>query len=180
MWSAGDASDDPPAQQDGDGAEPADGRQRDPDPAWIRGKDKEPGARPDKQPDKQPWDPKSVPAEVRDDIGGMLGLVATVLLPPLEKADPHCGGALADSFDRIVDKAIPLVCRSERVVKWMQAEGGGFMDWIGFAIACGPVARAVAEHHIVRTVEVVEEKDEETGKVTKVAQPVDFSQYQAA
>lgn len=178
LWSGSDGSDSAPAAAAATAGSPDAGApdrpQRDPDPSWMRDDGKKP-----EEPKKR-FDPKSVPAEVRDDIGGALGLAATVLLPPVERADPHCGGAVSDNFDRIIEKAIPLICRSERIVSWMQAEGGGFMDWLGLAIALGPVAKAVAEHHIVKTVEVVEEKDQETGEVRKIAQPVDFTQYKAA
>lgn len=178
LWSAGDGSDSAPAEAAAaDGPRAGDRPQRDPDPSWMRDDGKK---QQEQQEAKKRFDPKSVPAGVRDDIGGALGLAATVLLPPIERADPHCGGAIGDNFDRIIEKAIPLICRSERIVNWMQAEGGGFMDWLGLAIALGPVAKAVAEHHIVKTVEVVEEKDKETGEVRKIAQPVDFSQYKAA
>lgn len=176
LWTAEGAAagTEPDAAADADAAVPG---KRDPAPAWQRDDGSKPGAGDD---GKKPWDPKSVSAEVKDDIGGMLGLAAAIVLPAAEHADPHCGGALADNFDRIVEKAIPLICRSERVVKWMQAEGGGFMDWIGLGIALAPVGRAVAEHHILKTVEVVEEKDEATGRTIKIAQPVDFSLYTAA
>ncbi len=157
-------------QQDDEAAAPSpDGgsQQRDPAPAWQQ--HDAPDARPK-------HDPGKVPGHVKDDLRGVIGLFGMFVLPRVEAADPHCGGALVDNYEAIAERLVPLLCRSERVVKFLTADSGGMMDWIGLAMALAPVGRAVAEHHVFRTVEVV--RDEETGR--KVARAVDLSQYAAA
>lgn len=176
LWQVGTPSGAADAPDDSGHETGAEGQHRDPDPSWLRDDSKKDS----KGSDRPRFDPRSVSQETRDEIGSILGLIAVVLVSPIERADPVCGGALADSADKIIAKMIPLICRSERVVGWLSADGGGVLDWLGLAIALAPVIGAVFAHHVVHSVEVVEEQDEQTGKVVKIVQPVDYSQYAAA
>lgn len=158
----------------GDGAQADDtspAQPRDPAPAWMG----------DPEQDSSSGGGKPKPAKVevtqkvRDDVGGILGFAGALLLPPMVRADPHCGGALAQNWGQIADACIPLISRSQTVVRWLTTDSGGLMDWLGLAVALAPVGRAVLEHHVVKTVQVVENEDGE-----RVAQPADYSQFTAA
>jgi hypothetical protein len=50
------------------------------------------------------------------------------------------------------------MCRSERVIKFMTSTGGGFMDYVALGLALAPVGKAIADHHIFRTVDVVRDE----------------------
>src|SRR5581483_9755907 len=113
---------------------------RDPEPARLV--DGDAGARP--APAQRPEPPSK---EVVDDIAAMGGFVGVMLLPGLMRLDPHCGGALADNWDRVVGAAIPLICRSERVVQWVTGTSG-LRLWLGLAVALKPVGTAIVQHHI--------------------------------
>lgn len=126
--------------------------QRDPDPRHLSDDQPEPAA-----------DVEDVPQQVKDDIAGLAGLVGTPILAVLKSMDPYCGGALADAYEGIVDATLPLICRSSKIVRYFAEDKSDWMLWGKLAIALGPVARAIGEHHILRTVEVV--KDEKTGAV---------------
>lgn len=98
---------------------------------------------------------------VRDDVEGLLALLALPVGALAERRDPYCGAVFADSMPAIVTAAAPIVCKSERVVAWLTAGSGGLMDWIGLARALAPVAGAVLQHHVLRTVELDEDQADE-------------------
>jgi len=132
--------------------------QGDPEPGWFRD-----DAEPQAAAGKKRFTIDDVPREVQDQLAGVIGLAGTVMLPLVQAIDPFCGGQLAMNFQQIAEATVPLMCRSERVIKFMTATGGGFMDWISLGMALAPVASAVVRHHITRTVEVV--RDVNTGQV---------------
>lgn len=138
----------------GQAGSPAEGR--DPAPAWARD-----DARPD---GKRRLSFDEVPQNVKDDIAGLGGLVATPILALLQQADPYCGTALAQSFEPIVDATLPLICRSQRIVRYFSDDKADWLLWGKLAVALAPVGRAIAEHHLFRAVETV--LDTETGKRT--------------
>jgi hypothetical protein len=147
----------PKAQRPPDSAPAPDaGAGRDPDPGWLS-RDRE-----DPRPARLRME--DIPRQVTDDIAGLAGLVGTPILAVLQQADPYCGTALAQSYEGIVDATIPLICRSEKVVAYFTGDKSDWLLWGKLAMALAPVARAVTEHHIIRTVEVV--RDPETGAVS--------------
>jgi hypothetical protein len=121
--------------------------QRDPDPAWMTA-DEKPA-------EKRRRSIDDVPRAVVDDIAGFGGLIGAPLLAMLQQADPYCGTILAQSYEGIVDAVLPLVCRSEKIVAYFSGDKSDWLLWGKLAMACAPVARAVIEHHVTRTVEVV-------------------------
>lgn len=157
-----------PILWDGAGAEvPADGPaakapqerepevDRDPGPRWVaEEKDAPAGARVKYE---------DIPKAVKDDIAGLGGLVATPILALVKSVDPYCGGALADSFGDVMDATLPLICRSEKIVRYFSEDTADWLLWGKLALALAPVGRAIAEHHIFRSVEV--RRDEKTGQV---------------
>lgn len=130
--------------------------ERDPDPRHLS--------------DEAPPDGKlklaDVPQAVKDDIAGLAGLVGTPILAVLQSMDPYCGGAIADAYEGIVDATLPLICRSEKIVKYFSEDKADWLLWGKLALALGPVAKAIGEHHILHTVEVV--KDPKTGATSIV------------
>jgi hypothetical protein len=135
--------------------------QGDPDPGWF-GEDAEPQA----ADGKKRLSLEDVPQAVRDDIAGFAGLVGAPVLAMLQQADPYCGTILAQSFEPIVDACLPLICRSEKIVRYFSGDQSDWLLWGKLAMALAPVAKAVIAHHVTRTVEVV--RDPSTGQVNVV------------
>jgi len=133
--------------------------QGDPEPGWFR--EDEPQAVRAGKGRQLSFD--DVPQQVKDDIAGLAGLVGAPVLAMLQQADPYCGSVLAQSFEPIVDACLPLLCRSEKIVRYFTGDQSDWLLWGKLAMALAPVARAVIAHHVTRTVEVV--RDKETGAV---------------
>lgn len=127
------------------------GEHRDPDPSWLRDdrRDDEPGG-------KLKFD--DVPAQVKDDIAGLAGLVGVPILSMLQQIDPYCGGILAQSYENIVDACLPLICRSRKIVRYFEGDKSDWLLWGKLGIALRPFATAVLQHHVLRTVEVVRDE----------------------
>jgi hypothetical protein len=105
-----------------------------------------------------------VPQAVKDDMAGLAGLVATPILSILQTVDPYCGTVLAQNFGPVLDATLPIICRSEKIVAYFTTDQADWLLWGKLALALAPVAKAFADHHIFRTVQVV--KDPNTGQVT--------------
>lgn len=136
---------------------------RDPEPGWMRDDDAQPDG---KRGGKLSY--SDVPAAVKGDIAGMMGLVGTPVLAMLQSADPYCGGALAQSFEGIVDATLPLMCRSQKIVDYFSGDKSDWLLWGKLAMALAPVGRAIVEHHVTHTVALV--KNPKTGAVQVVRQ----------
>jgi hypothetical protein len=134
--------------------------QQDPDPGWMR----QDAAADSKKFSGSKLKFDDVPQAVKDDIAGLAGLVGTPILAVLKSIDPYCGTVLAENFEPVVDATLPLMCRSEKIVAYFTGDKADWLLWGKLAMALAPVGRAIAEHHIFKTVEVV--KDEKTGVVT--------------
>jgi hypothetical protein len=137
-------------------AEPADGH--DPDPAWVQ--DGKPAGR------KRRQSIEDVPKEIVDDMAGLAGLVGAPVLAILQQADPYCGSILAQNFEPIVDAVLPLLCRSKKITDYFAGDQSDWLLWGKLAMALAPVGRAIIEHHVFRSVEVV--RDPATGAVQVV------------
>lgn len=105
--------------------------------------------------------PVKVTAQVKKDMAGAAGLVGMMLLPPLVRKDPYCGGAATENFQAIVDATVPLLCRSQTIVEFFTEEHSDWMLWFKLAMALGPVAVAAGQHHLLKTVKIVERTDDE-------------------
>jgi hypothetical protein len=119
---------------------------------------------------------KSVPKvskKIQDDMAGSLGLIGALLGPPLMSADPYCAGAFFDNFETITAACLPLMCRSATIVGFFTDTGSDWMLWFKLAIALSPVTVAVGKHHILRSVEI--QQDKESGELFVV--PRDLSEY---
>lgn len=119
---------------------------RDPAPGWMS---------PEPQGRHRKLSIEQVPKQVQDDIAGMAGLVGTPILALARSIDPYCGGALADNFEGVIDATLPLICRSEKIVKYFSEDTADWLLWGKLAMALAPVGKAIAEHHVFHTVEVV-------------------------
>ena len=125
---------------------------RDPDPSWLRSE----GSQDGKDDGKLKFD--DVPGQVKDDIAGLAGLIGVPILSMLQQIDPYCGGALAQSYEHIVDACLPLICRSKKIVKYFEGDKSDWLLWGKLGIALKPFAAAVLQHHVLRTVEVVRDE----------------------
>jgi hypothetical protein len=134
----------------------------DPEPAHLKAK-----------PVRRKRTPPKVTKAVKDDMTASVGLVGMLILPPLAAKDPYCGQALTDNFTQIADALVPLLCKSSTVVGFFTDTGSDFMLWFKLGMALTPVAIAVGQHHILRTVEV--QQDKETGDLYVVK--TDFSGF---
>lgn len=137
---------------------------QDPEPSYIKNAPKPPRAK--KAPPK-------VTKAVKDDMTASVGLVGMLILPPIVAKDPYCGEALTENFQGIADALVPLLCKSATVVGFFTDSGSDWMLWFKLAMALAPVGMAVGRHHIVKTVEI--QQDKETGDMYVVAR--DFSEY---
>lgn len=137
----------------------ADGR--DPQPSWYAGAKK-----------GEPY--KASPAE-QNDVAALLALMYSVPADFLLQVDPYCFGELNANLGQVVDATVPIICRSETVVKYVTGSSGLIL-WIKLAAAFRPFGVAVWRHHVVHTVQL--QQDEETGE-TFVASS-DYSAYSAA
>src|SRR5215469_858153 len=140
----------------------------DPDPAYMNAGDEDQGDE-DARPaggDEGPLRFDEVPQQVKDDIAGLAGLVGAPILAMLRTLDPYCGTALAENYEPIVDAALPLICRSRKIVRYFTDDHADWLLWGKLAMALKPVGQAILQHHIFRTVEVA--KDPATGIVTIV------------
>jgi hypothetical protein len=107
-----------------------------------------------------------VPEQVKADAASFAALVGAPVLALARTVDPYCGAVLADNFAEILDASLPIICRSERVVRFFTAEDSDWLLWLKLAMALGPVAQAVAAHHVFHAVSVV--RDPESGAVSIV------------
>jgi hypothetical protein len=110
-----------------------------------------------------------------DDIGGLATLFALPVVTTLAQKDPYCGAALADNMTGIIEAAVPLLAKSQMVCRFVQS--GGVMQWAALAAALRPVATAVFQHHIIRSVEVVEHVNPETGETEHYAVRPDYTAF---
>lgn len=113
---------------------------------------------------------EDVPETVKDDIIGLVGLVAVPILSLVTAVDPYCGGVLSDCLDPAMQAALPLICRSSRVVAYFADEANDWLLWGKLALALKPLGTALVEHHILGRVHVV--RDPQTGARTVIRGPV--------
>ena len=121
--------------------------------------------------------PKSRPkvsAKTKGEITGAVGMVGMMIGGPLMSADPYCGTALMENLDKIAAAVVPLLCQSATVVSFFTDQASDWMLWFKLAMALSPVAIAVGRHHILKTVELV---DDGEGNVMAVDR--DLSAYPA-
>jgi hypothetical protein len=135
-----------------DAATAPDREGKDPDPGWMRDE----GGKPDDGRKKPRIE--DVPKDVVNDMAGLAGLIGAPVLAMLQSADPYCGGALAASYESVINACLPLMCRSEKLVAYFSGDKSDWLLWGKLAMALAPVGRAIIEHHVVRSVQVV--KDE--------------------
>jgi len=134
---------------------------QDPDPAWVQ--DPQDG-KPAKRKRKQTIE--DVPKETVNDMAGFAGLIGAPLLAVLQQSDPYCGSVLAQNYEPIVDAVLPLLCRSKKITDYFAGDQSDWLLWGKLAMALAPVGRAIIEHHVFRSVEVV--RDPVTGAVQVV------------
>lgn len=66
--------------------------------------------------------------------------------------DPHCGGALMDQRDDIVNALVPIVCRNPAMLAWFTGANAPWMDLLALAQALLPVGQTIWSHHVTKTV----------------------------
>lgn len=112
---------------------------------------------------ERPDKPVTLSDADKEEMKSLLALAGLFVFTPIANADPYCGGALVDHSTEIFEKLIPIIAKSERVTKWMTT-AGGFGDWLGLAAALKPVAIAVAQHHVFKTVGHEDEDEEDLSR----------------
>jgi hypothetical protein len=107
---------------------------------------------------KAPASPLVVSAQTKKDMKAAVGLIFAVTGPAVMRVDPYCGTALTENLKPIADAVVPLLCESEMVVSFFQNAGGSnFMLWFALITAVFPVAQAFAQHHLTKTVQVMQD-----------------------
>jgi hypothetical protein len=89
---------------------------------------------------------------IRNDVAGKMGLFAIIIGLPFEAMDPYCGNIFANNVENIIDKTVPIICRSPGAVKFFTSTTGGWMEWVAMIQAWWPVLTAIYAHHLARTV----------------------------
>lgn len=118
--------------------------------------------------------PPKVNARIRGDMSAAVGMFVMAAGPAVMARDPYCGSAFLGNAQEITDAVIPLMCRSHTIVAFFSdSSENGWLLWFKLAIALAPVGQAVAQHHILRTVEIV--ADPETGQ--PIVRPRDLSEF---
>jgi hypothetical protein len=150
-----------------------------------RGGDVDQAAEAEVDPDRDPepaWRSGSLPTGVyeasdseRAEVSSLLALVYSIPADFLITVDPYCFGALNANLQQVIDATVPILCRSQSVVRWITGSSG-LMMYAQLAIAMKPVAVAIWQHHVTHSVAL--HRDEETGQV--FAAHRDFSAYTAA
>jgi len=99
--------------------------------------------------------------KMKDDVEGQMATVLAFLAMGISTRDPYCGGALTEQADKIAEKLVPIICKSPSMVKWL-TRSTSLKDVLELAMVLAPVARAVADHHILhtQTTESVREQDQ--------------------
>lgn len=114
-------------------------------------------ARPGKEKQrKPPAPPIKVTRSVSDDITGKLTMLLTVPVSAWQTVDPACGGAAADNLENIVRTAVPLICLSQDAVRFFSSATKFMLVW-AFLAAVQPVAATVYQHHVTRTIAVLQD-----------------------
>jgi hypothetical protein len=90
-----------------------------------------------------------VPPHVRKEIAEKLGAMAEFFCMGLSLRDEYCGDALDAQREEIVTRAVAIICKRPRMVRWF-TEGADYQDWLMLATALQPVAVAVWSHHVTR------------------------------
>ena len=101
---------------------------------------KRPGA---PRPAAVPTITKAMEREVREEIQAILTMASLMWSVP----DPECGGVLHEQSRQIAESLTALLRRNPRLLASLRA-AGWMGDWVGLAMAVGPVASAVYRHHM--------------------------------
>jgi hypothetical protein len=149
---------DPGEEGQGDGVGDGDGQ--DPPPGWRSRSAKS--------------DPYQASAAEQNEVAALLALLYSVPADFLLSLDPYCFGELNASLGEVVDATVPIICRSEKVVKYVTGSSGLIL-WIKLAAALRPFGVAVWRHHVLHSVVVHRGEDGES-----FVAPADFSAYPAA
>lgn len=107
-------------------------------------------------------------------MSAAVGMFVMTAGPTFMARDPYCGSAFLESSQKITDAVIPLLCRSHTVVAFFSdSTENGWMLWFNLALALAPVGQAVAQHHVLKTVEI--RQDPQTGDL--FAGPRDLADF---
>ena len=93
--------------------------------------------------------PGPVTATIRKDVKAKIRIVTLPGARLWQARDGYCGGRAVDAEPDIADALADIVCDSPELLHWFTGPGGGYMTWFKLAMACGPVAGAVFNHHVL-------------------------------
>jgi hypothetical protein len=107
---------------------------------------------------------------VLNDMAGKLALLVSPLLFTWEMADPDdCAQVAADNIENIIDKMVPLLARSQAVVKFMTIDAGWFA-LIALVQAVQPVAVAVYHNHLTAEARAARSPEAKAARAAQQAQ----------
>jgi hypothetical protein len=117
---------------------------------------------------------------VLNDMAGKLGLLVAPLLFTWSMADPDdCAQVASDNIENIVDKMVPLLARSQAVVRFMTIDAGWFA-LIALVQAVQPVAVAVYQNHLTKEARQYRSPEAKQQRAAQAAQQraqADLSDY---
>lgn len=117
---------------------------------------------------------KKATAAEKTAIRDALTMLYTLPAWGLQMRDAHCGGALMDQRDAIVDALVPIVARNPAMVAFFTAGNAPWMEYLALFQALLPVGQMVWGHHVTHTV-----GGEAGGVGPAGGVPVDLSAYAA-
>ena len=119
---------------------------------------------------------KKATAAEKNQIRDALTMLYTLPAFGLRMRDPHCGGALMDQRDAIVDALVPIVARNPAMVAFFTASNAPWMEYLALFQALLPVGQMVWGHHVTHT---VGGEADGVGPGPAGGVPVDLSAYAA-
>lgn len=91
-------------------------------------------------------EPIEVDQKVLDDMAGKLAMLVAVPGKWWQRVDPTCGGAFAQQSPDILEALVPVMARSQAVVRMFMIDAL-FFQLFALVTAAWPVAEAIYSHH---------------------------------
>ena len=113
--------------------------------------------------------PTRITKRIKDDIEGKAALGLSLISKVFEMRDPVCGSVLEQQVPAIAQAAVPLICKSPEMVRYLTKQGN-MTAWVDLIVALAPVFKIIGQHHVLHTVGV--EAEAETEDVNDYPMPL--------
>lgn len=117
---------------------------------------------------------KKATASEKQQVRDALTMLYTFPALGVRMRDPHCGGALLEQQDPVIDALVPIVCRNPAMLTFFTASNTPWLEYLALIKALLPIGQMVWGHHVTHTV-----GGETDGVGPAGGVPVDLSAYAA-